>query len=1075
MMKRRHCWGWLAVLGLAWAFVLDPGSLQPQAALAEPVEHPQQLGDDWYRQGDYGAALESYQQALAQSEAEGDRAGIAQALTGLGQVQIQLGNYALAVEYLQCALELWEALGYSASQAVALNILGIAQRRLGESLAAWERHESALAIGDALGDPAIVAEARHNFGTLLAQAGRYSLALEEFEPALALRRQAADVLGESRTLNNLGGLYLLQGYYREALATYEQALALRRPLGDRAGSGRILNNLGRAHRALGDDSTALAHHREALALLQEAGDRASISRTYNSLGVVYGQRGSAAQAVHAFQQALQIARDIGDRTAAANALGNLAGQHAHQGRYAQAQSAYQEALAAYQATDRAGQANTLINLGGLSYALGLYHQALEHLQAALALYGDMGEVDDLPEMSPLQNALGVVYEALEQPDQALAAYQRGLKAAQASGSRRLLAESRDRLGGFYQAQGDLGRAKSHYQAALDLHRQMEDRLGTAATLNNLSLVYADRGDLAQAWDMQQMALAQMGRGDRGSRGILLSNLGVLAERRSQPELAIVFYKQSVTVREAIRKQLTALTQVEQRAYLATVENTYRRLADLLLAQGRVLEAQQVLELLKLEELHTYTEDERTVAGPDQVALLPQEAQILESFETVLAFGQALEACARSGCDRLTQLRDQRDALAREYQRSLGELEALVRDRAATDIAGLHPEHFEAAAEAIIAAQPGTAVIYPVVLDDRLWLLWATEGGVLSRREVRVSRQEIGIAVVTFRTLLEDRHSSVDALQATATQLYQWLIAPLEAELTSGGIQHLVFALDRTTRYIPMAALFDGDRYLVERYTLSTMLSAALTDTSRRTPVGPEVKLLAAGVATGSAGFSALPYVPQELDGIVQEVDNAADTKGVYPGQQLLDDRFSFRALRDALEGVQFLHIATHGQFVAGDRNASYLLMGNGEKLPIPEVEVLKRYLKDVHLVVLSACQTALGGPDEEGLEIAGLGYYFLKSQADAVMASLWNVSDASTSQLMQLFYTNLAVGTTEHPVTKAEALQAAQIALLRSNEPGTESRDRFTLIPRDDNAPRPTSGLAHPYYWAPFILIGNSL
>ncbi|PZO42541.1 MAG: hypothetical protein DCF15_22860 [Phormidesmis priestleyi] len=182
-------------------------------------------------------------------------------------------------------------------------------------------------------------------------------------------------------------------------------------------------------------------------------------------------------------------------------------------------------------------------------------------------------------------------------------------------------------------------------------------------------------------------------------------------------------------------------------------------------------------------------------------------------------------------------------------------------------------------------------------------------------------------------------------------------------------------------------------------------------------------------------------------------------------------------LQNALSGKQILHIATHGEFVPGSRYDSYLLMGNGEKLLIPEIAELGSALKGIHLAVLSACQTGLGGADEEGLEVAGLGYYFFQNEVDAVMASLWNVSDSSTSQLMQQFYQNLSVGTVAEPVTKAAALQAAQLSLIRSNDPvDNNDPDRFRLMPQNGkDAPRPDSGLAHPYYWAPFTLIGNGL
>ncbi len=453
---------------------------------------------------------------------------------------------------------------------------------------------------------------------------------------------------------------------------------------------------------------------------------------------------------------------------------------------------------------------------------------------------------------------------------------------------------------------------------------------------------------------------------------------------------------------------------------------------------------------------------------------------MAEYGTLVAFGQQLRDCEATQCPNLATLRTQRDDQFRQYRAAVDDLQGFFRARLAAgddpDLL-LNPTGFATQAQDIIRQQPGTVVVYPLVLDDRLWLLWAADGRVISRREVPVSRLELGQQVVQFRSLLENRHSNLAELQAVGQQLYTWLIAPIEQELAAHqDIQHLVFSLDRTTRYLPMAALYDGEQYLIEKYTIATILSAGLTDVSRRAPVGTEgVSILGAGVSQPFEGFNALPYVPIELAAIIRDETNPSETGGPYQGRRLLDQAFTFTALRDSLTGRQLLHIATHGEFVPGRRDQSYLLMGDGQRLPIPEIETLNTYLEDVHLVVLSACQTALGGPDEEGLEIAGLGYYFLKSQVAVVMASLWNVSDSSTSQLMQRFYTALASGTAAHPVTTAQTLQQAQLDLLYSNRPGATEDDRFTFVPRDNDAPLPTVGVAHPYYWAPFILIGNSL
>ncbi|MEW6494716.1 MAG: CHAT domain-containing protein, partial [Cyanobacteriota bacterium] len=139
------------------------------------------------------------------------------------------------------------------------------------------------------------------------------------------------------------------------------------------------------------------------------------------------------------------------------------------------------------------------------------------------------------------------------------------------------------------------------------------------------------------------------------------------------------------------------------------------------------------------------------------------------------------------------------------------------------------------------------------------------------------------------------------------------------------------------------------------------------------------------------------------------------------------------------------------------------------RLAIPDIETWLN-LRNVSLVVLSACETALGGPGLDGREIAGVGYYFLKSGAKSVMASLWNVDDRSTRLLMEQFYKNLAQGTSTSPVSKAKALREAQLALLKGNNSGPLNQ-RGNSLPSDDQE----SAFRHPYYWAPFILMGSGL
>jgi CHAT domain-containing protein len=342
-------------------------------------------------------------------------------------------------------------------------------------------------------------------------------------------------------------------------------------------------------------------------------------------------------------------------------------------------------------------------------------------------------------------------------------------------------------------------------------------------------------------------------------------------------------------------------------------------------------------------------------------------------------------------------------------------------------------------------------------------------------EVPVGEPRIREAVNQFRQLLQTPTSSLQAVQSQGKLLYDWLIKPVEPELNLNKIQNLVFSLDRSARYIPMAALFDGANYLVEKYSISTVLSAGLTDTESRLPAGTaNTKVLGLGLSRPVAGFNALPNVPAELDVIIR--NSSGDQKGIYPGKAFLNAEFDYRALRDNLQGHNILHIATHGVFVPGKQDDSYLVLGTGEKLPIPRIDNLED-LSDVHLVVLSACETALGETAKDGVEIPGVSFYFLNRRAKAVMASLWLVDDASTRILMEQFYASAA---SDPRPTKAQALRAAQLSLLGvSNGSGQASAQRGLAVQgrQTSSAPQPPTGVgySHPYYWAPFILIGNGL
>jgi CHAT domain-containing protein len=507
------------------------------------------------------------------------------------------------------------------------------------------------------------------------------------------------------------------------------------------------------------------------------------------------------------------------------------------------------------------------------------------------------------------------------------------------------------------------------------------------------------------------------------------------------------------------------------------------------------EAQQVLELLKGQELREYTGNPKISDQPFSLSLTPTEEQIIGEYGSLIKFGYELDECQQTRCPQLQEFLEQRAVLNKQYYQALEQLEVQIRTRPSSEIAFVDPNQFALKAEEIVATKPGTVLIYPLVLENKLWLMWASKGGIFKTVEVLdVSQSKLEVTVMKFRQLLQNRISNIDEVQATGKQLYDWLIKPLEKELKANKIQNLVFSLDSSTRYIPMGVLFDGEKYLIENYSVSTVVSAKLTNmqppgknykvaglpaNTAKTPVvvssgastsypdAQNPQVLAMGVSDAVAGFSPLPNVPAELDVIVQRNSVERERQGIYPGQKFLNKSFDFFTLRDKLPGHELLHIATHSKFLPGRSNKSFLLLGTGEKLAIPDIEN-RLDLRNINMVVLSACETALGGSGLDGEEIVGIGYYFLKGGAKTVVASLWNVDDQSTRLLMEHFYENLAKSTLQSPVTKAEALRQAQLALLNGKNIGlAEQQDDYFITLAKKNSFR------HPYYWAPFILMGS--
>jgi CHAT domain-containing protein len=347
---------------------------------------------------------------------------------------------------------------------------------------------------------------------------------------------------------------------------------------------------------------------------------------------------------------------------------------------------------------------------------------------------------------------------------------------------------------------------------------------------------------------------------------------------------------------------------------------------------------------------------------------------------------------------------------------------------------------EARPQQIDTIDPDAAVIYGIILPNRLAVIVSLSDGVPIYYSTPLTRgeREVEEAFDDLLATLNPYLSSPDDLQPSQ-RFYDWLIRPVAARLAQKGVKNLVFVLDGILRGLPTAVLHDGRQYLLENYNLA--LTAGLQLLSPRSLAFEPGKVLAGGITESRSGFSALPEVGRE----VKEISEITDT------EVLLDGRFTRARLEETLRSQDFsiVHLATHGQFSSRAENTFVLTWD--ERVNVKNLDRLlregmnrpDRLVRPIELLILSACQSAVGDK-RATLGLAGVA---ARSRARATVATLWSVDDRSTADLMIEFYHRLKGAR----VNKAAALRQAQLVLMRS--------------------PR----YHHPYYWAPFVLVGNWL
>ncbi|MGB3493279.1 MAG: CHAT domain-containing protein [Elainellaceae cyanobacterium] len=723
-------------------------------------------------------------------------------------------------------------------------------------------------------------------------------------------------------------------------------------------------------------------------------------------------------------------------------------------------------------------------LGSLQFARGQTQSALETWQTAADLYMQAGDesriFNSLLNQIQAQQALGYYQQVqntlttLEQrlPEQSLPLQVRGYQ----------------RLGQTYRVLGDLTTAQDHLQTALSLAQQRN--IATAVILLELANTVQGQGDWEGA-----IALYHQAERDSDTEIRLkarLNRLKLLVQHNPDAarQVASTLPTEIAALppgRGQIYAYINASQSLLQLKTPAEVETAARLLAQAVqqslelqdtraeaYARGYLGHAYEISQ--QWAEAQTLTEQALLLAESlnaadiayqwhwQQGRLFKQQGQrepALQAYRAAFSTLQSLKQDLVAVSDDLQfSFRDSVEPVYRELVDLLLQPDAAM-PRGLAEVASSSAQSRLTEARSVIEAlqiaelnnffrtacleaqqvdleqvsQATTAIIYPIILPDRLEIIASLPGQPLRQYTSPVAQADLEQTLLKWRQFLEKPFTAPEG-QALGQQLYSWIIEPMQTALAETASQTLVFVLDGALRNTPMAALYDGDRYLVEDYAIA--LSPGLQLLAPRSLQETQVSVLLGGLTEPRHGFSALFNVKDELQTI----------QALFNSRVLLDQGFTTAALAQQVERTELpiVHLATHGQFSSNLKDT--FILAWDRPMPVNELSRLLRTgdqnrLEPIELLVLSACETATGD-SRAALGLAGIS---LQSGARSTLASLWNLDDASGAYFVSQFYQALA----QPHTTKAAALRQAQRSLL--NNPNYR----------------------HPTYWSAYVLVGNWL
>ena len=880
--------------------------------------------------------------------------------------------------------------------------------------------------------------------------GQYEKAMEHHKKHLSICQKTGDLPGEGRSYGNIGNVYDWLGQYEKAMEYHKKDLSICQKTGDLAGQGASNCNIGSVNYVLGQYGKAMEYYMKSLSIFQEKGDLAGKGKANGNIGMIYMSLGQYEKAMEYQKIYLSICQKTGDLAGEGKAYSNIGIVYMMLGQYEKALEYHKIHLSiCREIGDLVREGISYCSIGNVHFSLGQYEKAMEYHKKHLSI---CQETRDLAGEGKSYGNIGNVYQSLGQYEKAMEYHKKHLSICQKTGDFAGEGKSYGNIGNVYYSLGQYEKAMEYYKKHLSICQKTGDLAGEGKSYCNIGIVCLSDDDICG--------------GEANLKESLRCFQEIFKSLHEQDDYKVSIVDTYIVVYRELTEVLVSSGK-EEEALLVSERGRSQALRDKLMMKYGLLKGEEDNELFNKDI-------DSLVSSRDssflflcilryQVSMFVieqgKELYLRETLPDSFSF------CRAKSDGPSTELRDiltsYVNKILQDTKKHLSARNNSCEDRLMNEHQDQY--HLQHLALGDILDVESVTKIKEELLEDSVTSCVSSystpptehsdNSSAISEpqsQEAQTSQEVTGTTTPESedekRSEMELPNDDQDGAKVLE-KLYQVLIAPVQEALTEPEI---VIIPDGPFFFVPFAALMDKNgTFLSETKRIRIGPSLATLKLLKECPAEKHCKtgaLIVGGPKTGVvmyAGkkrtFSDLPFARREARIIGQLLGEKTLT-----GSSATKDEVK-RRLR---EGVSIIHIATHGD---ADTGELVLAPGPCADKMIPKEEDYMLTVNDIYssrinaqLVVLSCCHSGRGKIRAEG--VVGLTRAFLAAGARSVLATLWAIDDRATVHFMNAFYRHLKNGE-----SASASLQQAMKEI------------------------REIPVLSHPYFWAPFFIVGDDI